>query len=95
MVSNECNGRLVYEFDSVTDLDGNDIMSLEYGTSYCNPVFIKQLSVGRSARLIYTDKDTYGVITSTVESIIIWDNSINFITQNTNYWLKPYIREEV
>ena len=93
MVSNECNGRLAYEFDSVTDREGNNKLSLEYGTDYCNPVFLMDVGLGRPASFIYSDKQTHGIITSIVESIRIWENSINIVTQNTDYWLKPYIRE--
>lgn len=94
MVSKECGEKLVYEFDSVTDKEGNNKLSLEYGTDYCNPVFIIDVGVGRGARFTYSDKQTHGFLTSKVESIRIWENCINIVTQNTDYWLKPYIREE-
>lgn len=80
---------LVYEFDSITDKDGIDKINKEM---HANPVSISILMVGRSAILSYTDA-SLDLITSKVESIFIHNNNIKITTKNTEYWLKPYIKE--
>lgn len=83
--------QLIYEFDSVTDRNGKSKMN-KY--EHTNPVFIHFLTIGKGAKLVYIDKPTHGIMTSPVEEIMVFENSISIITANTEYWLKPYIRED-
>lgn len=81
----------MYEFDSVRDREtGEDKLVL--GSRYANPVHIISASVGGSAFFKYVDAD-YGFKTSLIDSLIISSNHIHILTENTNYWLSPYLRE--
>ena len=83
---------LMYEFDSVIDRHTGENKNV-VGSRYTNPVDILMLMVGRSAIFQYVDANA-GFNTSAVESILIHSNSINIVTRNTEYWLKPHIRKE-
>lgn len=83
--------QLMYEFDGVVDKETEE-NKLVLGSRYTNPVNIIWLVVGRGAVLQYADVDS-GFTTSKVEHIFIHEDQIHFITRNTKYWLKPYIRE--
>ena len=85
--------KFMYEFDSVIDRHTGENKNV-VGSRYTNPVDIIMLMVGRSAIFQYVDANA-GFNTSTVESILIHSNSINIVTRNTEYWLKPRIRREV
>lgn len=83
----------MYEFESVIDKHTGENKNVA-GSRFTNPVDIVSLSVGRSAIFQYVDANA-GFNTSTVVSVFIHNNSINILTRNTEYWLKPHIRREV
>lgn len=82
---------LIYEFESVKDREGND---KRIKGKHTNPVHILRAMIGKRAMFAYVDVNDC-LITSEVESMIIILNHITITTKNTEYTLKPYIREGV
>ena len=81
--------KLVYEFDSVTDKQGND---KRVQGKHTNPVRIARVKVGSGALLDYVDIDKH-LSTSKVEEVKIFLEHVHIVTANTIYVLRPHIRE--
>lgn len=82
--------KLIYEFVSVRDKDGNDTMTKDHA----NPVHILRAVKGVCAHLVFVDRDDdYRLKTSVVEEVSIFGNTIEITTRNTVYGLEPHIRE--
>lgn len=84
--------KLIYEFQSVTDKNGKDILTKEL---HANPVHLMSVVIGKKAILQYVDKQNDGIVTSKVEEMQIHLDHIRITTENTTYWLEPHIRKEV
>lgn len=82
--------KLVYEFQSVTDKEGNNVMNKE---QHANPVYIQAMVVSKGAYLVSVDEPNHVLRTSIVEDIAIFGNTIEITTKNTVYVLEPHIRE--
>lgn len=87
----ESDNMIVYEFESVRDLEGNDVSTK---MRHANPVQIVVLTVGRGAIFQYADKPDRNLATSTVEHIFVSGNHITIATKNTVYTLKAHFRGE-
>lgn len=83
--------KTAYKITQVTGRNGEDKFDAEHHTKL---FFIKLANVGNSAILIYLDNPDYGIRTSIVENLDIWENTIHITTRNTVYYLQAVIMED-
>lgn len=77
----------LYKITSAYDRNNNKKNIYSWGES---TYFIRHISIGSSAYLIQMDSDK-ALITSRVEDLSIYENTIKITTANSIYYLEPII----
>lgn len=81
--------QIVYKIDSMNDREGG-LLEVPLDRRL-KRYHIFSILEGRSAILVNADNDEETLKTSKVERVFIFNNSVNIVTANTEYWLKPAI----
>lgn len=86
---------LVYKIDSANHADGTPFGKglKKLSADWTEPEYhLYHASVGRSAILISADDSRVNIQTSTIQGIVIADNTVILQTMNTVYYLEPVIK---
>ncbi|UUV46485.1 hypothetical protein [Bacillus phage vB_BanS-Thrax3] len=82
--------QVVYRIESMYDGNGNKV---ENERRMARRYFLGRVEIGSSAQLVNVDDTDEVVTTSPVKEVYIFRNMIRISTENTSYWLTPFVEE--